>query len=187
MVKCSPVVGIGDSACFPPATCRPPARHPPARLRSPAGPSVLGPRSCTRCSADPPHTEGAFGSAFRGQFLISSGTPHHFFPGFLGTVASAPADHPAVGHDAHLTFRKARLQPLHDRNETLHVGRVARPQLTAHRVTFLVHRHPHHHLQPVRAVVFVSRREFAMISTPSNARLPMISIGCSGWAPGASE
>jgi hypothetical protein len=39
------------------------------------------------------------------------------------------------------------------RNQTLHVGRVARPQLTAHRVAFLVHHHPHHHLQPVRTVV----------------------------------
>src|SRR5271157_5587377 len=63
------------------------------------------------------------------------------------------ADHPPVGHDANRSDFEPALQPFHDGNQALHVGRVARPEFAADRVAVLVQHHAHHHLLQVGAMI----------------------------------
>jgi hypothetical protein len=45
------------------------------------------------------------------------------------------------------------IQPVHDGNQTLHVGRVARPEFAADRIAVAVQHHAHHHLLQVGAMI----------------------------------
>jgi hypothetical protein len=63
------------------------------------------------------------------------------------------ADHAPVGHDAEASDRKALTDRLHHRQQTLDVGRVARPHLTADRQPRVIDDHPEHQLLRIRPVV----------------------------------
>src|SRR6516225_10392391 len=107
--------------------------------------------------------------AFGKHFLIPS-RPRHHLAGRVGTphphtqdVFPIPAlevthrfrtDHPAVRHDAHLAHWKTRLESVYHRHQTFYIGRIARPQFTAHGVALVVQHHADYHLQPIRPMVF---------------------------------
>ena len=64
------------------------------------------------------------------------------------------ADHAPVGHDAHRADPEPRLEPLHDRNQALHVRGVAGPQFATDGMAVLIQHHTHHHLLPVGTMIF---------------------------------
>ena len=64
------------------------------------------------------------------------------------------ADHPAVCNDAHRADSKPALQPFHDRNQALYIGRIARPEFATDRITITVQHHTHHHLLQVGTMIF---------------------------------
>jgi len=64
------------------------------------------------------------------------------------------ADHAPVGYDADRADTESLLQAVHHRNQRLHVGDIARPQLAAQRPSLAVQDRAHHHLLAVRAMVF---------------------------------
>jgi len=64
------------------------------------------------------------------------------------------ADHPAVGHDADVLDAEPLSQAIHDRDQCLDIGRVARQQIATDRPPFIVEHYGHDHLRKVRAMVF---------------------------------
>src|SRR5450759_1990651 len=103
------------------------------------------------------------------HFRIAAGARYHRL-GFVGTphahaqnVLPLPflhflqrrgADHPAVGNDADRADAEAAFQPLHDGNQTLHVGGVARPEFAADRIAVLIQYYAHNHLLQIGTMIF---------------------------------
>ena len=63
------------------------------------------------------------------------------------------ADHAPVGHDADLADPEPAAEPIDDRDQRRHIGRVARPQLAADRPPLAVEHGPDDHLVEVGPVV----------------------------------
>src|SRR6516165_415200 len=68
-------------------------------------------------------------------------------------VHDFPADHAAVRDDADLDDAEAAVEPVHDRDQRLDIGGVARPHLTADRPAVAVEHGADDHLLEVGAVV----------------------------------
>src|SRR5260370_7440796 len=103
------------------------------------------------------------------HFGIASAAPHPRFG--LARTSHAPAqdvlplpllhfpqslgaDHSPVGNDTNGADPEPRLQPLHDRDQTLHIARVPRPEFATDRIAVLIQHHAHHHLLQVGTMIF---------------------------------
>src|ERR1700675_7340 len=65
------------------------------------------------------------------------------------------AHHPTIGHHSDHPQPEALSHPLDNWHQGRHVGRVARPHLTANRATLHIDGHPDYHLLEIGSVILI--------------------------------
>lgn len=104
------------------------------------------------------------------NLLVSSRTGEDLIPDFFVLSHVAPqdvgnvflieylhrivTDHLPVRDQAEQIHRKAFLEAIRDGNQGLHIRRVSRPDLAAHRTAVIIDERRHRHLVQVRSMIF---------------------------------